>query len=159
MDKSRQRNAQKKLNDTFIIKSQKVWYRELILAFFTLSMWLYALTVIYFFTDALFSWNHKYPSLFRIIFKMTSTNIKTFLFISVFLFIAIYLIVFLWSFYNKKRYGSLRRREYPVDTNKEDLMNLRMLDEFNYERLQNSKITHFEVNPIIKKGRYSENNR
>ena len=148
MGKSRQRNTQNQLNKSFIVNSKRIWWREAIVGIFTLLVWLYCLTVIYFFIDAVFSLNHKYPLLFKIVFKMTNMDIRNFFKIVGILFILIYLLLSSWSYYNRKRYGNLTRRKYPSLTTKEDLMNLNMIDEITYEKLQNEKIIVFEKSPI-----------
>ena len=90
MGKSRQRNTQKQLNKSFIVKSKRIWWREAIVSIFTVLVWLYCLTVIYFFIDAILSLNHKYPLLFKIVFKMTNMDIRNFFKIGGILFVLIY---------------------------------------------------------------------
>ena len=155
MEQSRQRDSHQ-LNQYFIIKSKRIWWREIIVGLFTLLVWIYCLSVVYFFVDTIFSLNHEYPSLFRIIFKMNSIDIKNFLKLGGVLFIIIYLMLSSWSYYNRRRYGSLTRRKYPGSTTKQDLMNLNMIDEITYEKLQNEKVIIFETNPIGKKGEQIE---
>lgn len=151
MDKSRQRTKNYKLNESFIIKSKKSWGREGIVILFTLIVWVYCITVIYFFIDAIFSINNEYPRLFKVSFKMTNSDIQVFFKIAVALLVIIYMMLSVWIFYNKKRFGSLTRRKYPGVTTKEDLMNLDMIDEDIYEILQREKVIVLEMNPI--KGR------
>lgn len=148
MDKPGPRNTQKQLNQSFIVKSKKIWWREVIVGILTLLVWFYCLTVIYFFIDAMFSLNHEYPLLFKIVFKMTDIDIKDFFKITGTLFAFIYLLLFIWSYYNRKRYGNLTRRKYPGLTTKEDLMNLNIIDEITYERLQKERVIILETNPI-----------
>lgn len=148
MDKSRQRTKNYKLNESFIIKSKKSWGREGIVILFTLIVWVYCITVIYFFIDAIFSINNEYPRLFKVSFKMTNSDIQVFFKIAVALLVIIYIMLSVWIFYNKKRFGSLTRRKYPGVTTKEDLMNLDMIDEDIYEILQREKVIVLEMNPI-----------
>lgn len=157
MDKSGQRESQELINESFIIKSKRIWWRELVIGAFTLLVWFYCLTVIYFFLDALFSLNHKYPSIFRIVFKMTSRDVKVFLALGGVVFIVVFLLLYFWNFYNKKRYGSKTRRKYPKPTSEEDLENLNMIDQTSYRKLQNNTVIIFETNPIIVKGDKDEN--
>jgi hypothetical protein len=79
---------------------------------------------------------------------MTSTEIRDFFKLGGIIFVSIYLMLSLWSYYNLKKYGSLTRRKNPGLTTKEDLMNLNMIDEINFEKLQNEKVIVFETNPI-----------
>ena len=148
MDKSRQRTKDFKLNQSFIIKSKKSWWREGIVILFTSIVWVYCITVIYFFIDAIFSINNEYPRLFKVSFKMTNSDIQGFFKIAVVLLVTIYIMLLVWIFYNKKRFGSLTRRKYPGITTKEDLMDLDMIDEDIYEILQEEKVVVFETNPI-----------
>ena len=148
MDKSRQRTKNYKLNESFIIKSKKSWGREGIVILFTLIVWVYCITVIYFFIDAIFSINNEYPRLFKVSFKMTNSDIQVFFKIAVALLVIIYTMLSVWIFYNKKRFGSLTRRKYPGVTTEEDLMNLDMIDEDIYEILQREKVIVLEMNPI-----------
>lgn len=148
MDKSRQRTKDLKLNESFIIKSKKSWWREGIVILFTSIVWVYCITVIYFFIDAIFSINNEYPRLFKVSFKMTNFDIQGFFKIAVVLLVIIYIMLLVWIFYNKKRFGSLTRRKYPGATTKENLMDLDMIDEDIYEILQEEKVVVFETNPI-----------
>ncbi|MEY8304543.1 hypothetical protein [Anaerosalibacter bizertensis] len=148
MGKSRQRTKDFKLNQSFIIKSKKSWWREGIVILFTSIVWVYCITVIYFFIDAIFSINNEYPRLFKVSFKMTNSDIQGFFKIAVVLLVIIYIMLLVWIFYNKKRFGSLTRRKYPGITTKEDLMDLDMIDEDIYEMLQEEKVVVFETNPI-----------
>ena len=148
MDKSRQRTKDLKLNESFIIKSKKSWWREGIVILFTSIVWVYCITVIYFFIDAIFSINNEYPRLFKVSFKMTNSDIQGFFKIAVVLLVTIYIMLLVWIFYNKKRFGSLTRRKYPGATTKEDVMDLDMIDEDIYEKLQEEKVVVFETNPI-----------
>lgn len=148
MDKSRQRNAQKQLNQRFIIKSKKLWWREAIVLVFTLMIWFYCATVICFFIDAVFSINGEYPRLYKIDFKVSNADIKNFFIIIFIIFIVIYLSLRIWILYNKKRFGKLTRRTYPEKTTKEDFMGLNMIDEATFEKLQCEKIIILETNPI-----------
>lgn len=148
MGKFRQRTKDFKLNQSFIIKSKKSWWREGIVILFTSIVWVYCITVIYFFIDAIFSINNEYPRLFKVSFKMTNSDIQGFFKIAVVLLVTIYIMLLVWIFYNKKRFGSLTRRKYPGITTKEDLMDLDMIDEDIYEILQEEKVVVFETNPI-----------
>ena len=148
MDKSRQRAAERELNQSFIIKSKKSWWREIIVGIFSFIVWFYCLTVVYFFIDAIFSLNNEYPRLFKIVFKMNNIDIRNFFKIGGILFVLIYLFLSIWIYYNKKKFGNLTRRKYPGITSKEDLMGLNAIDECTFEKLQNEKVIILETNPI-----------
>lgn len=148
MDKSRQRTKKRQLNSSFIIKSKKSWWRECIVALFTLIVWFYCMTVVFFFIDALFSLNYEYPRLFKIIFKMNNDDIQGFFKIGGILFVLIYISLSIWIYYNKKKYGQLKRRKDPGLTTKEDMLKLDVIGENTYEELQCSKVITLETNPI-----------
>jgi biofilm PGA synthesis protein PgaD len=148
MDKSRQRAAERELNQSFIIKSKKSWWREIIVGIFSFIVWFYCLTVVYFFIDAIFSLNNEYPRLFKVVFKMVNIDIRNFFKIGGILFVLIYLFLSIWIYYNKKKFGNLTRRKYPGITSKEDLMGLNAIDECTFEKLQNEKVIILETNPI-----------
>jgi len=148
MDKSRQRATERELNQSFIIKSKKSWWREIIVGIFSFIVWFYCLTVVYFFIDAIFSLNNEYPRLFKVVFKMVNIDIRNFFKIGGILFVLIYLFLSIWIYYNKKKFGNLTRRKYPGITSKEDLMGLNAIDECTFEKLQNEKVIILETNPI-----------
>jgi biofilm PGA synthesis protein PgaD len=148
MDKSRQRATERELNQSFIIKSKKSWWREIIVGIFSFIVWFYCLTVVYFFIDAIFSLNNEYPRLFKIVFKMNNIDIRNFFKIGGILFILIYLLLSIWIHYNKRKFGNLTRRKDPGITSKEDLMGLNAIDECTFKKLQNEKVIILETNPI-----------
>lgn len=152
MDKPRQGNTQKLLNEKYLIKSERTWWREITIGFFTLLVWVYSLTVVYFFIDALFSLNHDYPALFRIVFKMSNSEVKGFIVLSIILFTVIFLLLYLWNYYNKRKYGKLNRRKYPKPTTKNDLKNLNMIELSIYQQLQDESVVILEENPIKIRG-------
>ncbi len=149
MDKSGQRLSQREINKKFIINSNRKWWRELILIFSSLMVWIYCLSVVYFFIDALLGLNHSYPRLLRIVLKINSEDVRIFTLLVILLFIIICILLNLWSFYNKQHYGNLKRRKYPPTATKEDMINLNMIDESVYEELQNMKEICFHKNPIM----------
>ena len=148
MDKSRQRATERELNQSFIIKSKKSWWREIIVGIFSFIVWFYCLTVVYFFIDAIFSLNNEYPRLFKVVFKMVNIDIRNFFKIGGILFILIYLLLSIWIHYNKRKFGNLTRRKDPGITSKEDLMGLNAIDECTFKKLQNEKVIILETNPI-----------
>ena len=79
---------------------------------------------------------------------MNNSDIKEFLFIGAIIFSIIYTSLIAWSVYNRRKYGKLKRRKYPTDTTREDMLNLNIIDEDIYELLQNNKVIVFEKNPI-----------
>ena len=79
---------------------------------------------------------------------MTNSEIRLFIFFVFLIWLLFYIGLLGWKFYNQKRFGSLTRRKYPELTTKEDLLNLQLMSEDDYSKLQNSKIIIFDRNPI-----------
>lgn len=153
MDQSGQRISQRERNKQFIIKSERKFWREILVFTFTVLVWVYSIAVIYFFADALLSLNHRIPRLLRIIFKMNAEDVRSFTLLGFIIFIAVYILLYGWSYYNKRRFGNLNRRVYPKSATKEDMLELDMIDESIYEELQKMKEITFESNPIRRKKR------
>ena len=148
MVKSRQRKQIEEANKKFIVKSKRIWWSEGIVIFFTTLVWIYCLMVIFFFMEPFLPFKTKYSSAFRTAFQLTRLDIRGFLIAGAGIFVMIYVGLYLWSVYNKKRFGSLTRRKYPPMTTKEDLLALDMIDEEIYQQLQNSKSIVLETNPV-----------
>ncbi len=148
MEKPRQRDTKGHVNKSFIIETKRIWWRDLIVCACTLFVWFYCITVLYFFIDAMFSLDHKYPSLYKISFQIANMDIQGIVTFGFILFIILYLLFLGWTYYNKKKYAHLTRRKYPEMATKEDLLSLKMIDANIYEELQNNKIIVLETNPI-----------
>lgn len=149
MDKSRQRSKEKRVKKhPFLVKSKKAWWREGLIVLFTIAVWFYCETVVFFFIDALFFLDLNYTRFFREYFKVTNHDIQYLYWIGGAVFILFYVLLRAWSVYNRKKYGGLRRRKYPKPTTKDELMKLNMLDENIYKKLQHEKVIVLEVNPI-----------
>jgi poly-beta-1,6-N-acetyl-D-glucosamine synthesis protein len=144
MDKSRQRQQKSEL----IIHTKINWLRELVISIFSIVVWFYCLGVIIFFISALIDYNDRYISLIKTSFKMTNSDIRSFLFIVFIIWIVFYLGLWSWKLYNKKRFGSLNRRVYPEHSTKEDLLSLKLISEKDFDSLHESNVIIFEKNPI-----------
>lgn len=79
---------------------------------------------------------------------MTNHDIRFFILIVFLLWIVFYFSLLSWKFYNLRRFGALNRRKYPKFTTKDDLLNLKLMSEEDYIKVQNSKVIIFEKNPI-----------
>lgn len=131
-----------------VIQSNRHWVREGVTILFSLILWSYCFYVMYFFVGALFYQNGHFISIAKISFKMTNKDIRGFLFMAFFMWAVFYVGLWCWKIYNMKRFGSLKRRKYPLPTSKADLLALGLVDDKDYETLQNSKYIVFEKNPI-----------
>lgn len=144
MDKSRQG----KQEGGVIVHSKKNWLSEVMITITTLVVWIYCMIVIAFFITSLINYNNRYINIVKSYFKMTNHDIRFFILFVILLWIVFYFGLLGWKFYNLKRFGSLRRRSYPKFTTKEDLLNLKLMSEEDYNKLEDSKIIIFENNPI-----------
>jgi len=104
--------------------------------------------VVFFYIDGLLSLNHEFLRLFRTVFKITNVDVKNFIKLIWCLFSLTFFTLFIWSYYNRRRYGGLTQHHYPSETTKEDLLKLNMIDEETYDKLQNCKVIIFKKNPI-----------
>lgn len=148
MEQSRPRLSQKQRNQQFIVQSKRHFLRDLSVILFSSLVWMYVLGVIYFFVDVVIGLNHPIPNLMKSWFRMTNNNVRFFLFSVLIGFVIIYSLLWLWSKYNKRKYGSLRRRTYPKDTQSEDILKLGLMDYDTYHMLQNAKSITLEKNPM-----------
>ena len=151
MDKSRQGFKKIEGSSSFIVESNRVWWRELIVLLFSFLIWLYCAVVIYFFVDSVFGLNHDLPSKIRDSFGVSSFEVRWLVGFIVFLFSGIYLLLVSWSLYNKKRFGGLSRRKYPSVTTKEELLGLNLVDDETFESLQEGMFLVFDKNPVKRK--------
>ena len=134
--------------NNFIIKSKQNPFKRLLTIILTLVIWIYSIVVFYFFISAMFNENDKYISAVKEALKMTNNDINWFLIIVFLLLIMSFFILIIWRTYNKKKFGSLNRRVYPENTTKEEMLNLNLISEENFNRLQENGVLIFEENPI-----------
>jgi hypothetical protein len=148
MEQSRPRISQIERNKQFIVKSKRQWIRDLSVFLFSMIVWGYVLIVIYFFIDVILGLNHPIPMYFKTLFKTTNDDVRWFLTMVLLAYGIIYVLLYSWSRYNKLKYGPLKRRTYPVDTQDVDFIKLGMIDYESYTKLQNAKDITLEKNPM-----------
>ncbi|MDS0524583.1 PgaD family protein [Clostridium sp. SHJSY1] len=137
----------KNLNE-FIVKSNQSIGQKLLVYGISLIMWFHMFTVFYFFISALFDYNDSFIGILKSYFKITNSDIRYFMVISVIYFVFSFLILFSWKMYNKKRYGSLNRRKDPGPTTEKEMLDLELIDPEIYTILQENDIIIFEENPV-----------
>lgn len=148
MEQSRPRLSQVERNKQFIVKSKRHLGRDISVILFSLIVWVYVIVVIYFFVDVILGLDHPIPMVFKTLFKTTNDDVRWFLMMVLLGFGIIYILLYLWSIYNKRKYGALRRRTYPTDTKDIDFLKLGMIDYELYTQLQNAKDITLEKNPM-----------
>lgn len=62
--------------------------------------------------------------------------------------IAQFLLLYIWSFYNQKRYGKLHRRIYPSESDVFEILDLNRLDPTLINQLRREKHLVFAHNPV-----------
>jgi poly-beta-1,6-N-acetyl-D-glucosamine synthesis protein len=131
-----------------IIRSKRNWLDEGIMIFLSLIGWSYCLLVLFFFISVFFDYNGRYISIIKIAFKITNKDIQIFLFNGFLIWLSFYIGLWVWRFYNRKRFGTLRRRTYPKPVTRANMLELQLMSEENYDLVQRSKLVVFEENPI-----------
>ncbi|RFB15231.1 hypothetical protein DZB84_12520 [Bacillus sp. HNG] len=131
-----------------IIKTKRNWVNEVMIGLFSILIWLFCIVVICFFFSALINNNSTYINLIKTSFKMTNVEIRDFLYTVFVIFIACYLGLWLWKYYNTKRFGPSMRRKYPQPTTEGELLGLGLIGKDDYDTLQNAKDITLEKNPI-----------
>ncbi len=104
--------------------------------------------VVLFFISALFDYTDPYISLIKTAFKMTNSDIRSFMLVIFWLWLFFFVGLWSWKNYNLKRFGSLNRRSQPHDTTIEDLLSLELMTEEDFHLLHQSRLVVFEKNPI-----------
>lgn len=137
----------KNLNE-FIVKSNESIRKKIFVLCISLIMWFHMFTVFYFFVSACFNYNDSFIGILKSYFKVTNSDIRYFMLISVIYFLFSFLILFSWKMYNKKRYGSLNRRKDPGPTTENEMLDLGLIDPEIYTILQENDIIIFEENPV-----------
>lgn len=151
MDQPGSRKSQIERNKAFIVKTHRSIFREIAIFLLSLVAWTYCIAVIWFFVDSIFAMNHAIPEKIRDYFGMDAGTVRRFSALILLLFVLFFLLLMAWSIYNKRKFGSLRRRKYPEKTTEEELLDLHMIDRGVYRELQNAKRINFNNNPIKRK--------
>ncbi|NLT11734.1 MAG: hypothetical protein GXY06_04900 [Clostridiaceae bacterium] len=151
MDQSGSRKSQIERNRIFIVKTKKSVFREMVIILLSLVAWTYCLAVTWFFVDSIFAMNQAIPERIRDYFGMDAGTVRRFSALILLLFVLFFLLLLAWSVYNKRKFGSLRRRKYPQKTTEEELLALKMIDRSVFLELQNAKRISFNNNPIKRK--------
>lgn len=151
MDQPGSRKSQIERNKAFIVKTHRSIFREIAIFLLSLVAWTYCIAVTWFFVDSIFAMNHAIPEKIRDYFGMDAGTVRRFSALILLLFVLFFLLLLAWSVYNKRKFGSLRRRKYPQKTTEEELLALKMIDRSVFLELQNAKRISFNNNPIKRK--------
>ncbi|WP_114569937.1 poly-beta-1,6-N-acetyl-D-glucosamine biosynthesis protein PgaD [Exiguobacterium flavidum] len=132
----------------FVIHSEQGVARRIIATFFTGVMWLYTAVVVWLFMSAVIGLNDPWISSVKTAFKVNNAELRNFLLLGTALFLFAFIVLYFWKLYNKKHFGSRKRRTYPAPVTMEELAELGLIPEETILRLQSERVIVFESNPV-----------
>lgn len=135
--------------EDFIIAGNSSRLRFALDLVLTLFFWLYTFLVVFYFATSLFAIENELSRLLHTTFNTTNRDAILLLAIGTGLFIIFYLALHTNRLYNKKRFGTKKRRVYPADVTLTELTGLGLMKEQEILRLQEEDYVVFEQNPII----------
>ncbi|MBT2583862.1 poly-beta-1,6-N-acetyl-D-glucosamine biosynthesis protein PgaD [Planococcus sp. ISL-109] len=148
MEQSRPRHKEQ----NFLIVVNRSWFYVLIDFIFSLFFWLYSLVVVSFILSATFGFNNTLTKVLNASFNMTNQDIRTMFIAAIVVFLLFYVLLYINHVYNKKRFGTLKRRSYPAPVSNTELKTLGLMDIETIEKLQSEDYTVFDTNPIVPLG-------
>lgn len=134
--------------ESFIIAGNRSWLHAGIDLVFTLFFWAYSLLVILFIVSATIGFNNQLTRVINASFNTINQDIRNLVLLALIIFAVLYAILYLNRLYNKKRFGGLTRRTYPVPTSNMELESLSLMDLAAIEKLQSEDYAVFETNPL-----------
>lgn len=132
-----------------IIEDNRSNLRFVIDIIITLFFWCYTLIVMIFILSSSLGFSNPLTRVLNSTFKTTNDQVRLLFLFGLILFFSFYILLSINRIYNKKRFGSLARRTYPINVTNKDLSNLQLMNDENIENLQTSDYIVFEKNPII----------
>lgn len=135
-------------NGMMVTPSSNHLLKSIVLVFLTSIMWAYSLLVLLFFSTALLYLRLSFVEQLKARLGISDSLLRKFVWNSLILWIIFVFVLWIWRFYNKKKFGSLHRRRYPPVTTDEDMLKLGLMSERDYVQLRKCKIIAFDKNPI-----------
>lgn len=117
--------------------------------FLTMFFWGYSAAIILFFISATIGFDNAVTTTFHSSFNSTNNDIRLLVFIAFIMFISFYILLSMNRIYNKRRFGVLKRRIYPMDVTINDLKELNLMDMDTITKLQKMDYIVFDENPIV----------
>lgn len=138
--------------ESFLIVVKRPWYYACIDFVFSMLCWLYSVLVVLFVISATLGFNNILTRVMNSSFNMVNQDVRIFIALAIAVFLLFYTVLYINHVYNKKRFGTLRRRSYPAPVSNNELRALGLMDMETIEKLQNEDYTVFETNPIAPLG-------
>lgn len=151
MERNSMDTTNKELKEHLILGKQKTW-KKILEWFFTILGWLIILTfvgyVIYGNLAIRFGW--ALPE-FLFLNREMLEEVDGYYVIILIVFLVGLLLFFVWKSYNKRRFGSLRRRKFRPDVTNEELQEKFGIDDELLYHLQHDRVIILEENIIPEK--------
>lgn len=149
MEFSRSRDeTQQLIAQGVLISTRRSFVRKFLELLLTTVFWIYTLVVTWFFMSAFVGQSDRYIATLKIALNVNNTDIRSFTSFGLVSMVVFAILLFGWRTYNKRRYGSLRRRKAPTDSTLEELEALKLIEPSVIHRLQHNQIIIFEKNPV-----------
>lgn len=146
MDKSRSRIS-KDLNHHHTT-SLKHPLREAIMILLSLALWIYVLIAFMILLTSILGISLLVPNWFQVYLVFDQGDVLFWLLRLIGLAVLIFVTLFLWSFYNRKRYGTYHRRVYPHPSDDLDILALHRVDASMMSALKSERHLIFSHNPV-----------
>ncbi|MDN5708964.1 MAG: hypothetical protein L0G95_05960 [Planococcus sp. (in: firmicutes)] len=138
--------------ESFLIVVKRSWIYASVDFIFSMICWLYSVLVVIVVVSATVGSNNIFTRVMNSSFNMINQDIRLFIATALAVFLLFYALLFINHIYNKKRFGTLRRRRYPAPTSNAELKSLGLMDIEAIEKLQGEDYAVFETNPIVPLG-------
>ena len=121
---------------------------ETIIYILSVLAWLYVILAVWMFVSGVIGVNNEEMRILKAILKIDNNGIRHFVLVATLAFIIFGLGLWVWRSYNYKRYAKLKRRTYPLDTTRSDILDLGLVSEIMIYKLQNNKVVILDKNPV-----------
>ena len=121
---------------------------ETIIYILSVLAWLYVILAVWMFVSGVIGVNNEEMRILKAILKIDNNGIRHFVLVATLAFIIFGLGLWVWRSYNYKRYAKLKRRTYPPDTTRSDILDLGLVSEIMIYKLQNNKVVILDKNPV-----------
>lgn len=152
MEITRQRSESQRLvresQNSLILKSKRNRVLQAIEWIINLILWSYMMLAIVLFISGIFGYNNRYLGVLRSCIHVNNEEIRRFEVKMFIYFMLLFLILWVWKFYNRKRYGKLNRRHDCGVTSEEEMLSLGLICREDVKILHSEQVIVFENNPV-----------